>query len=357
MSRPARAWIDLDALRGNLDAARRIAGGARILAVVKANGYGHGAVATARALAPGCDALGVACTEEALELRESGIASPILLMEGIFSPDEIPILDRHRLSIVLHCERQLQWLLEAKLSAPIDCWLKLDTGMHRIGFERESLPRAFHSLRAAPQVSELVLMSHLARADEPDEPLTPRQIERFADWTRGLPGTRSLANSATLLAWPEAHADWVRPGIMLYGASPLGEAHDSAALLRPVMHLTSELIAIRDLAVGASVGYGGRFVCERPSRIGVVARGYCDDYPRHAPDGTPAAVAGRRVGIAGRVSMDMLTLDLTDCPEARVGDPVELWGARVAVNEVAEAAGTISYELLTGISPRVPRWS
>lgn len=355
MSRPACAWIDLDALRSNLAFARELARGARVLSVVKANAYGHGAIDVSRAIEGDCDALGVACVEEALELRDSGIRTPILLMEGVFSPEEIQLADRHRLAVVVHSRHQLQWLLAARPVTPIQCWLKLDTGMHRVGFAPDAFHEAVHQLLAAPQVADLVLMTHMARADEPEQPFTSHQIERFREWTRGLDLPRSLANSAAIIAWADALADWVRPGIMLYGASPLGEDHWSASRLRAVMNLESELIAIRDLAAGEAVGYGGRFVCDRPMRVGVVAMGYADGYPRHAPDGAPAAVAGRMTRLVGRVSMDMLTLDLTDIQDARVGDPVELWGARVPVNRVAEAAGTISYELLTGISRRVHR--
>ena len=364
MPRPARALIDLDALRHNLACAREHVSGARVLAVVKANAYGHGAVPVARTLlAAGADALGVACSEEALELRESGIRAPILLMEGPFTPDEVALADRERLSLVVHNAAQLDWILASRPSAPLTCWLKVDTGMHRVGFDPADLPAAHAALAAAPQVGGLVLMSHFARADEPDHDFTDLQIERFGDLRRaigepsGLAVTRpvSLANSAAILAWPASHGDWVRPGIMLYGASPLGETHPSAAALRAVMHLTSELIAVRELSAGEAVGYGGRFVCERPTRIGVVALGYADGYPRHAPDGTPVQVAGRASRIAGRVSMDMLTVDLTDIPDARVGDPVELWGAAVSANAVAEAAGTIAYQLFTGVSARVPR--
>jgi len=356
MSRPACAWIDLDALRSNLAVATASARGARVLAVVKADAYGHGAVAVSGAIEGRCDALGVACLEEAMELRDAGIRSPILLMEGVFSPDEILAAARHRIGIVVHCEEQLGWLLHSRVRSPIPCWLKLDTGMHRLGFDRLAFLPALHALQGAPQVSELVLMTHLARADELDEPFTRQQIERYREWTRGWEGLpRSLANSAAVLAWPEALGDWVRPGIMLYGASPLGEGHESAGRLRPVMQLQSELIAVRELGVGETIGYGGRFVCDRPMRIGVVAIGYADGYPRHAPDGTPVAVAGHLTRLIGRVSMDMITLDLTGIPQARVGDPVELWGERVRVNRVADAAGTISYQLLTGVSRRVQR--
>lgn len=355
MSRPARARIDLDALRHNLRYAKVLAGKSRIVAVVKANAYGHGAVPVARALAGQVDAFGVASTEEAQELRDSGIRSPMLLLEGVFSPDEIPLADRHRFAMVVHSPEQLRWVLECRPSQPLECWLKVDTGMHRLGLDPSDLARAYAALRRAPQVGDLVLMTHFAQADEPADPHTVRQMRRFAQASSGLTVPRSLANSAALIAWPDAHADWVRPGILLYGASPLGDAHPSASRLRPAMHLESALLAVRDLAAGERVGYGGRFICPEPMRVGVVAMGYADGYPRHAPDGTPVAVGGQATGLVGRVSMDMLMVDLTALRDVRVGDPVELWGGQVSANAVAKASGTIAYQLFTGISARVSR--
>jgi len=355
MSRPARARIDLQALRHNLRYARSLAGSSQILAVVKANAYGHGAVPIARALEGEANALGVACIEEALELRDSGIRAPILLMEGAFSPQEIPLADRNRLALVVHSPEQLAWVLEARPSQPLDCWIKVDTGMHRVGLDPSGLAGAYAALRRAPHVGGLVLMTHFARADEPDHAATLRQMSRFAEASAGLEAPRSLANSAAILAWPDAHADWVRPGIMLYGSSPLGDQHPSAGQLRPVMHLESGLIAVRDLPAGESVGYGGRFVCPRPTRVGVVALGYADGYPRHAPDGTPVAVRGNVTRVIGRVSMDMLTVDLTGLEGVAPGDPVELWGDQVSANAVAQASGTIGYQLFTSVGARVTR--
>lgn len=355
MSRPTHARIDLDALRHNLGLARSLAGTARVLAVVKANAYGHGAVPVARAIAEQVDALGIACLEEALELRDSGIRAPILILEGLFSPDEIPLVDRHGLALVVHSAEQLAWVLSARPRRRLHCWLKADTGMHRLGFDRAGFQAAYASLRRAPQVADLVLMTHLARADEPTHGATPLQMERFAGLCAGLGDPRSLANSAALLAWPQSRWDWVRPGILLYGASPLVAPHEAADLLRPVMRLESTLIAVRELSAGEPIGYGGRFVCPGTMRVGVVALGYADGYPRHAPDGTPVAVRGQLTRLIGRVSMDMLTVDLTGMSEARVGDPVELWGDRVSAAAVAEASATIPYHLFTGVGARVPR--
>lgn len=355
MSRPARARIDLDALRHNLRYAKGLAGPSRMVAVVKANAYGHGAVAVGRALAGEVDTLGVACLEEALELRESGVQSPILLLEGVFSPEEIPLVDRNHLALVVHSLEQLRWVLEARPERPLDCWLKVDTGMHRLGLDPSDLSPAFAALRRAPQVGEMVLMTHFAQADEPTHPYTVHQMDRFAEATRGLSAPRSLANSSALIAWPGARADWVRPGILLYGASPLGDGHPSAGRLRPVMHLESAVISVRDLEAGERVGYGGCYTCPEPLRVGVVALGYADGYPRHAPYGTPVVVAGQVTHLIGRVSMDMLTVDLTGLAHVKIGDPVELWGAQVSANTVAQASGTIAYQLFTGVGSRVPR--
>ena len=355
MSRPIRARIDLDALRHNLRYTRELAGPALTVAMIKANGYGHGAVQTARALAGAADAFGVACLEEALDLRESGITEPILLMAGVFSPDELSSVDRLGLWMVVHHWEQLEWVQAARPRRPFDCWLKLDTGMHRLGLTPASFATAYAALSDCPQVGNLVLMTHLARADELDHPSTRRQLALFAGASQRLSAPRSLANSAAILAWPRAIADWVRPGIMLYGATPLGERHPSAARLRPVMTLESALIAIRDLRPGETIGYGGRYLCKRPTRVGVVAAGYGDGYPRHARDGTPVAVNGRLTRLIGRVSMDMLTLDLTHLQEAHIGDPVELWGGQIKANTVAAASDTISYQLFTGVTGRVPR--
>jgi alanine racemase len=354
MARPTRARVDLAAIRHNYRYAKAQAPGARALAVVKADAYGHGAVAAARTLAAEADAFAVACTEEALELREAGISNPIVLLEGIFEPMELQALDRAELTPVVHQAEQLDWLCEARASKPFPVWLKMDTGMHRLGFTPPDFAAAYARLKACAHVSEVVLMTHLACADEPEHPATLAQLACFSAHAGGLPGARSIANSAAVLACPAAHGDWLRPGIMLYGATPFGEQHPSARALRPTMHLESELISVRELAPGEAIGYGGRFVCTAPTRVGVVAAGYADGYPRHAKDGTPAAVNGKHTRIIGRVSMDMLTVDLTAQPQAQPGDPVQLWGDLVAANDVAAASDTIAYQLFTGLSRRVP---
>jgi alanine racemase len=354
MARPTHARVDLAAIRHNYLHAKAQAPGARALAVVKADAYGHGAVTVARALEPLVDAFAVACVEEALELRESSIRAPIVLLEGVFEPDELSVVDRAGLTAVAHSAEQLEWLCAASPTRSQQVWLKMDTGMHRLGLAPETYARAFARLTACKHVEEIVLMTHLACADEPGHSATAAQLACFDTHAAHLPGPRSIANSAAILDCVAAHGDWLRPGIMLYGASPFGESHPSAAALRPTMVLESRLISVRELAPGEAIGYGRRFVCQSPTRVGVVAAGYADGYPRHARDGTPAAVNGQPTRIIGRVSMDMLTVDLTDQPDARCGDPVQLWGDLVPANAVADASDTIAYQLFTGLSRRVP---
>ncbi len=343
--RPARALIDLDALRHNYHIACQRHGG-RALAVVKANAYGHGAIACAQALSRDVDGYAVAFLEEALALRESGIKKPILLLEGVFDATELLEAARQGFWLVAHHSDQIEMILKTGLSAPLRVWLKINSGMNRAGVPPKDARRIWRQLMASGKVEECGLMSHFARADEPGSDATAQQIRVFDEATRGLPGARSLANSAAILAWPDARRDWARPGIMLYGADPLpGEGND----LRPVMTLESRIIAVRDLAAGESLGYGARFIARRPTRVGLVAIGYADGYPRSAPDGAPVAVDNKPATLIGRVSMDMLTVDLTDLPKAGIGSVVELWGKQVSVNQVAQAAGTIAYELLCNV--------
>ena len=346
--RPTYALIDTAAFVANYRLAKSLAADARALAVVKANGYGHGAVQLARALGDEADAYGVACTEEAMELRESGIDNPILLMEGPFEPAEITNAALHGFDLVIHAQHQLEWLLAARIAAPLAVWLKVDTGMHRLGLEPARLPAVLATLEDSPNVDDIVLMSHFACADDPGHAMNREQQAAFAD-CRQLPAA-SLANSAAVLSVPQTHRQWIRPGIMLYGSSPLTERHPA---LQAVMTFESRLIAIHELAAGESIGYGGRFVCSGKTRVGVVAAGYADGYPRHAPDGTPVAVNGQRTRLIGRVSMDMLTVDLSDQPHASIGDRVQLWGDQVLADEVAAASDTIAYELFTRMNRRV----
>ena len=351
--RPARALIDLSALRHNYRLAKRLSG-CRALAVVKANAYGHGALECAAALADEADGFAVSAIEEALELREAGHRQPIVLLEGWFEASELALICRHDLWPVIHHHGQLQDLEQADIARPLHVWLKLDSGMHRTGFSPAEYPHIWRRLQASAKVAELTSITHFSRADEPETGRTEQQLDVFRQATSGLQGNTSLCNSAGVLAWPQAHGNWVRPGIMLYGATPFAFAQPQAADLRPVMQLDSRVIAVHQVGPGEPVGYGSRFTTRRASRLGLVAMGYADGYPRHAVDGTPVLVDGQRTALVGRVSMDMLTVDLTDLPASGLGSHVRLWGTGLDAGEVASHAGTISYQLFCNLN-RVPR--
>jgi len=356
MASPNQARLDLAALRHNLALARRLAPRSQAMAVIKANAYGHGMLTVAQALDPLVDAMAVACLEEALALRASGVVAPILLLEGVFEPGELVAAAQQDLWVTIHDERQLQWLEGASLARPLRCWLKLDTGMHRLGVTPGRAGEFYRRLRACPNArGDIVLSTHFACADEPGSELTRSQLALFDTACRGLAGERSAANSAAVLAWPDSHYDWIRPGYMLYGNSPLPGEHPGARGLRPVMTLASAVISVRDVAPGETVGYGAAWTATRPSRIATVCIGYGDGYPRLAPNGTPVLVNGRRAGLAGRVSMDMITLDVTELPRVEPGDEVILWGEGLPVGEVAAHAGTIGYEVTTRMPARTPR--
>jgi len=347
--RPIRVRIDSAALRHNLGAAKRRAPHSRIWAVVKANAYGHGLARAAAALA-GADGLALIELEGALELRRAGERRPILLLQGFFSPQELEPIAAHGLAVVVHEVEQIAILEKARLPKKIAVYAKLNTGMNRLGFSEPDLPGALERLRSCAE--GITLMTHFADAD--GKRGVRWQLERFEAMSTGAKFPRSLANSAATLRFPETHADWVRPGIMLYGCSPFPDESAEKLELRPAMTLSSELIAVRKLGAGDSVGYGCTFTASEPMRVGVIACGYADGYPRHAPTGTPVLVCGRRTRTLGRVAMDMLFADLTGIPEAAVGSPVTLWGEGLSADEVAASAGTVSYELLCALSPRVP---
>jgi alanine racemase len=350
MSRPALATFDLDALRANYAHAKALHGG-KVMAVLKADAYGHGAHECALALADEADACAVAFTEEALSLRAAGIRTPILVLEGAFGPDDVELAMQQELWLVVHHEEQIRMLEHHRTRSTLHAWLKIDSGMHRAGVAPDQAQAMWQRLKDCPGVSEITLMTHLACADKTDRSHTQRQLDVFAAATRGLPGARSIANSAGVLAWPEARSEWARAGLMLYGADPRGAGFDD---LQPVMTLTSRVFAERWVAPGEAIGYGATFVAGHPTRAGLVAMGYADGYPCSAPNGTPVAVDGRLSRIIGRVSMDLLMVDLTDLPGAGPGSMVELWGRQVSVTTVAEAAGTIAYELLCNVK-RVSR--
>ena len=356
MARPNQAQLDLAALRHNLGIAKKLAGPARVMAVVKANAYGHGATTIARALEPGVDALAVACIEEALELREAGIEAPVLLLEGLFECDELATAAAHNFWLTIENEQQLAWLEQARLSAPITCWLKIDTGMHRLGVPTSQAQDFYQRLRASQNCNnELVVYTHFASADDLTSNQTMEQLAEFDVVTQSMDALRSAANSPGLLGWPAARYDWVRPGYMLYGNSPMAAAHTNARDLEAVMTLTSAVISVRDVATGESVGYGASWRAQRPSRIATVTVGYGDGYPRLAANGTPVLVNGLRAALAGRVSMDMITVDVSDLDDVQIGDNVVLWGKGLPLAEVAACAGTIGYELTTRMPMRTPR--
>lgn len=355
MARPTRALLDAGALRHNLQEVRRRAPRSRVMAIVKANGYGHGLVWAARTLAADADAFGVASVEEGIALRDAGIAQPITLLEGFFEPAELPLLAEHDLSPAIHHEAQLRALESARLDKPLSVWLKLDTGMHRLGFAPESFPSIWARLKAAPSVREVRVMSHFSCADDPKSSATVDQIERFVAQVKDVDLETSLANSAGIVGWPASHRDWVRPGIMLYGGAPVMGISAQAVNLRPVMTLTTALIAVVSRKKGDPIGYGEDYRCPADMPVGVAAIGYGDGYPRRMPAGAPVLVNGQRAPLAGRVSMDMITIDLRSQPDARPGDPVVLWGKDLPADEVATHAGTISYELFCQVTARVPR--
>ena len=360
MPRPIQALIHTEALAHNLQQARQAAPDARIWAIVKANAYGHGIDRAYEGLR-GADGFALLDLAEAEKVRSLGWRGPILLLEGVFEPRDLELCSRLDLWHVVHCTEQIDWLAAHKTQKPHRVFLKMNSGMNRLGLRAGAFRAAWTRLNALPQVDEISLMTHFATADG-DEGVA-RQLAAFSAATADLTGERSLANSAAVLRFgadPAVRADWVRPGILAYGSSPDFPAHDIAHWgLQPAMTLRSRLIAVQQLAAGDSVGYGARFTATEPLRVGVVACGYADGYPRVADTGTPVLVDGVRTRTLGRVSMDMLAVDLTPVPHAGPGTEVTLWGRAddgtvLAIDEVAQAAGTLGYELMCALAPRVP---
>ena len=348
-----RAEVSCEALKANLAKLKQIAPNSKIMAVVKANGYGHGLLNVAECL-PEADGFGLARLQEALMLREGGIKQKLLLLEGVFHRNDLPTLIKHKIETVIHHESQIEMLEQGVLDEPITVWLKVDSGMHRLGILAEDFQQAYHRLSGNVNVAKPIhLMTHFACADEPNNPLTQKQLSTFENLTSSLEGDITLANSAATLYWPETQADWIRPGIAMYGVSPVVGDLGSNHGLTPVMELKSQIIAVREHKAGNSVGYGATWTAKEDTRLGVVAIGYGDGYPRNAPEGTPVLINGRRVPIVGRVSMDMLTVDLGASTTDKVGDEALLWGRALPVEEVAEHIGTIAYELVTKLTPRV----
>ena len=347
------AEIDLGALRHNLEVVRRRAPSAGVMAVVKSMAYGHGALPVARALADAVDALAVARFEEGVELREAGLDVPIVVLEGPTCAAHLEAAFGHDLQMTLHHSSQLP-LLDDYADEPIDCWLKLDTGMHRLGFAAAGAGTLFRQLQALPAVASLRLMTHLACADDLSDDATVAQLQLLHEACSGLDAELSIANSAGILGWPQSHADWVRPGLMLYGASPLIGKSARDFGLRPVMTLKAPLIAIKQLRAGDPVGYGGSWRASEAMSLGVVGIGYGDGYPRHMGVDGQVLVRDQRAPVVGRVSMDMITVDLRGL-EAQVGDPVTLWGEGLPADTVAAWANTIPYTLFCGVTARVER--
>jgi len=354
MARPSHIVVDLAALIHNYQWACQLAPNAQTMAVVKANAYGHGAVVCATALQPYAPAFGVACIEEALALRKAGINKPILLLEGTFTADEVAIAAEHGFWVMVEDPIQVDAILNASVTKPLKVWIKVDTGMHRLGLNPQRVEGFYQQLFASSNVSEeMVFATHLASADETNNNFTLDQVQLFTETSKRFKHPVSIANSAAIMAWPEAHGDWNRPGFMLYGNSPLDADHPSSKGLQPVMQVRSAIISLRQIETGQTVGYGQQWCAQRPSIIATVAIGYGDGYPRSAVSGTPVVVNGQRAGIVGRVSMDMITIDVTGLDGINVGDPVCLWGKGLDINEVARHAGTIGYELMTRVTQRL----
>ncbi|TFH12535.1 MAG: alanine racemase [Nitrosomonadales bacterium] len=353
MSRPIHALIDLSALEHNLTVVRRYAPRSRVMAVIKADAYGHGLLRAAEAF-KSADGFAILELDAAIRLREAGYRQTILLIEGFFSTSELALFEHYRFCTVIHHSEQLEMLSTCKRPRGLDVFLKLNTGMNRLGFTPEQFPAAIESLKSNSAVGKITLMTHFACADEPKGGKgVSEQLQCFNAVTAGWNLPRSLANSAAILRHPETHADWVRPGIMLYGASPFSGTAAGELDLCPAMTVSSRIIAVQNLHSGDEVGYGLTFRADHPMRVGIVAGGYADGYPRHAPIGTPVLVNGERTHIIGRVSMDMLHVDLSGIESARVGSPVILWGKGIPVDEVAQSAGTIGYELLSSLAARI----
>lgn len=347
MTRPARVIVDTSALQSNLAVVRKKAPHSKVMSIVKADGYGHGVNRVGNALAAS-DAFGVASIEEAITLREGGIKNPITLLEGAFEFDELSLIEKLALEPVVHTFEQLQMLLQHKTSIPV--WVKIDSGMHRLGFPLADVDSVIRALRA--NGNPIRCMTHLANAHDLADEITQRQLEKFESVTSTFDGEKSVANSAGILGWPQTWSDWVRPGIMLYGVSPFADQTGAELGLTPVMTVRSQLISVREVPRGGTVGYGRGYVCEQTMPVGVIAFGYGDGYPRAAGTGTPILVKHQLTQVIGEASMDMLTVDLRGISDPKVGDEVTLWGAELPVETVAKAAGTIPYELLCRVRMR-----
>lgn len=358
MSRVTRAVINLTALKHNLNIVKQVAPQQKIMAVVKADAYGHGIARIAKSLAEELDdtqAFAVASIDEAIVLRSVGITHSIIVLEGFNTSSDLALLVQHNITVVVHHISQVILLeLNAVQANNLKVWLKIDTGMHRLGFAADDVKKMYRRLLDAGVDTQIGLMTHLSNADDTQDKKSEQQIALFNKLVDGNPADTSLANSAAILGWPSAHGHWVRPGIMLYGVNPfVSSSENEVPELKPVMTLSAALIAVNKVSKDESVGYGSSWTCPEDMPVGVVSIGYGDGYPRHAPSGTPVLVNGKRVPLIGRVSMDMIMVDLREQPDAKVGDEVVLWGNDLPVEEIAQTAGTIGYELLCGVTKRV----
>ena len=354
MPRPIHAYIHVDACQHNLAVIRQQASASRLWSVIKANAYGHGIERALKGFSA-ADGFALLDLDEAQRVRDAGWRGPILLLEGWFEPRDLSLVRALKLTVAVHDEEHVRMLTHSP-GTPIDVYVKLNTGMNRLGFKPDAAAAAWQMLRALPQVGAMTWMTHFANADVEDGLDAALQV--FDRVSSEVKAPASIANSAAIMSAPATHRDWVRPGIIQYGASPFADRTAADMGLKPTMTLRSRILAVQTLAAGECVGYGSLYRATRPTRIGVVACGYADGYPRHAPSGTPVWVAsadgGKICPMAGRVSMDMLTIDITDAPSANVGTEVELWGANVSIDVVAQRAGTVGYELMCALARRVP---
>lgn len=355
MARPSYLEINLTAIRSNLSIAKGHAPNSKVLACVKADAYGHGAKEVASALQENADMFGLASLSEALELRDSGIDTPTLLLEGCFDSAEWLEACEQHCRAVIHNQHQLEIFLDLSLHEPMDIWLKLDSGMHRLGFDPNRYLQAYEALSQSPNCRSVTLMSHFACSEELDNPFNDQQLKVFTETTSSLATARSLANSAAILTRPDTHFDWIRPGYMLYGNSPMLGESPADRNLTHAMGLYSEVISVRSIAVGEGVGYNQTWRAAKPSVIAVVAIGYGDGYPRNAKNSSPVLIEGQEASTVGHIAMDMMLLDITHLSNIRVGSKVELWGPNLSASKVAEHSGMSGYELLTRLTPRLPR--
>ena len=353
MTRPSRVIIDIKALEHNFSRIKELVHNSKVMAIIKADAYGHGIVRVAKTLRD-ADAFGVACLEEAEQLRVASITTPIILLEGPYKPNDLSLIIKLNLEVVIHNEYQLELLEKSKIDGVIKVWLKIDTGMHRLGFSVDKTEEMLRRLMLCRNINSTpILMSHLATANEKNHALTYQQLDTFREISKIVNIEKTIANSAAVINFPDVHFDWVRPGLMLYGVSPLINScgHDHG--LKSVMTLESEIISIQYLSKGEPVGYGATWRCPENMPVGIIAAGYGDGFPRHAKSGTPILVNNIRCPLIGRASMDMLTIDLRNQSNAKIGDRVVLWGGSLPIEEIATYAETIPYELLCGVHKRL----